>query len=207
MTERVARVLQAPGGPATPDVEIARRLGCSRALVRKVRRDLGAESPTRNVVRRGRPVEYRTSTGPAVPPAPITPTEPLGHWPRELDRIFAPGGAASIVEEALGDLFRQVLTVEARLRQQEALPRGTRFADRRQEFTTKLLAIIVDWASTVLPVAPCPFCGADHAPTGCGRCGFTGWAPPSMADLFASLEQRQTRKHWWRKPAAELAPR
>jgi hypothetical protein len=88
----------------------------------------------------------------------------------------------------------------------EVTRRGRRFGARRQELVGRLSAFVLAVAAAALPVAPCPFCGAEKAPEGCGRCFGGGWAPPDAADLFASMESSQSRRHWWRRPNPELVP-
>lgn len=187
--------------PGCSDSEFARALGVSRALVRRMRARLGfADAPRDPIEATGRSTPRAVADAPSTP-APGREGRP---WPKKLDPFFDEQGFADLLEASLRELLEWEGRLNKLLGHLEVSDRG-RFAARdRVRLHHEVLALARRIQFCYVPVGPCPFCGVEHKSAGCHHCSGGGWAPAEKVDIFATMEEKQKRSRWWRRPKVEV---
>lgn len=178
-TEKQAAIARAiVDDPAGTDTAIAKRVGASISLVRRIRQRMrdekGAPTP---------PPEERRS----VP------------WPKALDVVFAPGGSADELEEFVGEIVSLAGRLDRRLAELEVTTRGRFVGLERRRVIRDLHQVARLIQHEIVPVGACPFCKE-----GCSRCVDGRWVPAAMVDAFATIEEKQRRSRWWRRHTVEV---
>lgn len=182
-TEKQQAIVEALGRrPAANDSTIAKETGASRNLVRRMRERLGLVPPS----------TPRAAGGPEKPERGVP-------WPKGLDPVFLPGGVADELEEFVRELVELGGRLDRRLSELEIQAKTHHLRTDRHTLIRMVYGVARQIQAGIVPAGPCPFCEK-----GCARCAGGGWVPATMVDAIASLEERASRRRWWRTPKIEV---
>lgn len=169
--------------PAANDSTIAKETGASRNLVRRMRERLGL-------------VPTPPPRGAAGEPAAASRAVP---WPKVLDGVFLPDGVADELEGFVRELVELGGRLDRRLCELEIQPKTHHLRSDRHTLVRQIYQLARTIQAGIVPAGPCPFCEK-----GCARCAGGGWVPATMVDAVATIEERNSRRRWWRVHKVEV---